>query len=138
MTDFSHRLPDFRRFPALRARNGSCRCRMPSRSPRLRRRQRPGPGAYDGTWNVMFATTRRQLQLGYSVPFMVHGGRVSSAGGGRVSGGVSRGGSVAVASPSAPPGRAAAAGSSAIRGAGRWSGIITGDRCSGTWQATRS
>jgi len=23
-------------------------------------------------------------------------------------------------------------------GAGSWSGIITGDRCSGTWQATRS
>jgi hypothetical protein len=23
-------------------------------------------------------------------------------------------------------------------GAGRWAGIITGDRCSGTWQATRS
>jgi hypothetical protein len=22
-------------------------------------------------------------------------------------------------------------------GSGRWSGIITGDRCSGTWQATR-
>jgi len=23
-------------------------------------------------------------------------------------------------------------------GSGRWSGIITGDRCSGSWQATRS
>jgi hypothetical protein len=23
-------------------------------------------------------------------------------------------------------------------GSGRWSGIITGDRCSGTWQATRT
>jgi hypothetical protein len=23
-------------------------------------------------------------------------------------------------------------------GVGRWSGIIQGDRCSGTWQATRS
>jgi hypothetical protein len=23
-------------------------------------------------------------------------------------------------------------------GSGRWSGIITGDRCSGHWQATRS
>jgi hypothetical protein len=23
-------------------------------------------------------------------------------------------------------------------GSGHWSGIITGDRCSGTWQATRT
>jgi len=95
-------------------------------------------GAYDGTWNVVFATTRGRCSSGYSVPFTVTGGRVSSAGGGRVSGSVGRGGSVAVkvsvgASKASGGGRLA--GNS---GAGAWSGIITGDRCSGTWQATRS
>jgi hypothetical protein len=94
-------------------------------------------GAYNGTWNVVFATTRGNCSSGYSVPFLVTGTRVSSAGGGRVSGTVSRAGAVAVnvsvgASKASGGGRLA--GSS---GAGSWSGIITGDRCSGTWQATR-
>ena len=95
-------------------------------------------GAYNGTWNVVFATTRGNCSSGYSVPFLVTGTRVSSAGGGRVSGTVNRAGAVAVnvsvgASKASGGGRLA--GSS---GAGSWSGIITGDRCSGTWQATRS
>ena len=95
-------------------------------------------GIYDGTWNVVFATTRGNCSSGYSVPFLVTGSRVSSAGGGRVSGTVNRGGAVAVhvsvgASKASGGGRLA--GSS---GVGSWSGIITGDRCSGTWQATRS
>ncbi len=69
---------------------------------------------------------------------MVTGSRVSSAGGGRVSGSVGRGGSVAVAisiGASHASGGGRLVGNS---GYGRWSGIITGDRCSGTWQATRS
>jgi len=94
-------------------------------------------GAYDGTWNVVFSTTRGNCSSGYRVPFTVIGSRVSSAGGGRVSGSVSRAGAVAVnvsvgASHASGGGRLA--GSS---GAGAWRGIITGDRCSGTWQATR-
>jgi hypothetical protein len=93
---------------------------------------------YDGTWNVVFATTRGNCSSGYSVPFTVTGSRVSSAGGGRVSGSIGRGGSVAVnvsvgASKASGGGRLA--GNS---GAGAWNGIITGDRCSGTWQAIRS
>jgi hypothetical protein len=95
-------------------------------------------GAYDGTWNVVFATTRGNCSSGYSVPFMVTGSRVSSAGGGRVSGTVNRSGAVAVnvsvgASKASGGGRLAGA-----YGAGSWRGIITGDRCSGTWQASRS
>jgi len=95
-------------------------------------------GAYDGIWNVVFATTRGTCSSGYSVPFTVTGGRVSSAGGGKVSGTVSRGGGVAVnvkvgASHASGGGRLA--GSS---GAGAWRGIISGDSCSGTWQATRT
>ena len=96
------------------------------------------PGAYDGVWNVTFATTRGTCSSGYSVPFTVAGGRVSSAGGGRVSGSVSRAGGVAVqvsvgASHAAGGGRLA--GNS---GAGSWRGVISGDNCSGTWQAMRS
>ena len=95
-------------------------------------------GAYDGTWNVVFATTRGNCSSGYSVPFLVAGSRVSSAGGGRVSGSVNRTGAVAVrvsVGASKASGNGRLAGNS---GAGRWSGIISGDRCSGTWQATRS
>jgi hypothetical protein len=99
---------------------------------------RRAAGAYDGTWNVVFATTRGNCSSGYSVPFTVMGRRVSSAGGGRVSGSVSRAGAVAVnvsvgASQASGGGRLAGA-----NGAGAWHGIITGDRCSGTWQATRT
>jgi hypothetical protein len=95
-------------------------------------------GPYDGTWNVVFATKRGHCSSGYSVPFTVLGRRVSSAGGGRVSGAISRAGGVAVAvsvGASRASGGGRLAGNS---GAGSWSGIITGDRCSGTWQATRN
>ena len=94
-------------------------------------------GVYDGTWTTVFATTRGNCSSGYSVPFLVRGGRVSSAGGGHVSGSVSRSGSVAVA---VSVGASHASGGGKLfgnSGSGRWSGIITGDRCSGTWQATR-
>jgi hypothetical protein len=95
-------------------------------------------GAYDGTWTTVFATTRGNCSSGYSVPFLVTGGRVSSAGGGRVAGSVNRGGGVAVhvsVGASRASGGGRLAGNS---GAGSWSGIISGDHCSGTWQATRS
>jgi hypothetical protein len=95
------------------------------------------PGAYDGVWNVVFATTRGTCRSGYSVPFMVSGGRVSSAGGGRVAGSVAGNGRVAV-SVSVGASRASGGGRLAgSSGAGSWSGIISGDRCSGTWQASR-
>jgi hypothetical protein len=94
-------------------------------------------GVYNGTWTTVFATTRGNCSSGYSVPFTVSGSRVSSAGGGRVSGAVSRSGSVAVA---VSVGASHASGGGRLvgnSGYGRWSGIITGDRCSGTWQARR-
>jgi hypothetical protein len=96
-----------------------------------------GGGAYDGTWNVVFATTKGNCSSGYSVPFQVAGSRVSSAGGGRVSGTVKNTGAVAVnvsvgASKASGGGRLAGNG-----GAGSWRGTISGDLCSGTWQATR-
>ena len=95
-------------------------------------------GAYDGVWNVAFATTAGSCSSTNSVPFTVSGRRVSSAGGGKVRGGIGRGGSVAV---TISVGASRASGSGRLvgnSGAGRWSGIISGDRCSGIWQATRT
>ena len=85
-----------------------------------------------------FVTTRGNCSSGYSVPFSVTGNRVSSAGGGRVSGSVNRGGAVAVqvsvgASHATGGGRLAG-----VAGTGSWKGIISGDQCSGTWQASRT
>ena len=94
-------------------------------------------GGYDGIWNVVFATTRGNCSSGYNVPFTVIGSRVSSAGGGRVSGAVSRSGAVAV-SVSVGASRASGGGRLAGNsGAGYWRGIISGDPCSGVWRATR-
>lgn len=95
-------------------------------------------GGYDGVWNVTFATTRGNCSSGYSVPFTVTGGRVSSAGGGRVSGRVNRRGAVAV---QVSVGASHASGGGRLggtAGGGSWRGIISGDRCSGTWQASRT
>jgi hypothetical protein len=95
-------------------------------------------GAYDGTWNVVFFTRAGNCSSTNSVPFAVSGRRVSSAGGGKVTGGISRGGAVAV---SISVGASHASGSGRLvgnAGSGRWSGVITGDKCSGSWQATRS
>jgi hypothetical protein len=94
-------------------------------------------GAYDGVWNVVFATTRGNCSSGYQIPFTVIGSRVSSAGGGRVSGTVSRSGGVSV---NASVGASRASGRGRLVGSfgtGFWRGIISGDPCSGTWQATR-
>jgi hypothetical protein len=96
------------------------------------------PGAYDGVWNVVFATERGNCSSTNSVPFTVTGTRVSSAGGGKVRGGIGRGGIVSV---NISVGASRASGSGRLvgsSGAGRWSGIITGDKCSGTWQASRN
>jgi hypothetical protein len=96
-----------------------------------------GVGAYDGTWNVLFATRAGNCSSTNSVPFTVAGTRVSSAGGGKVTGGISPAGNVSVR---ISVGASVATGSGRLSGnsgTGRWSGIITGDKCSGSWQATR-
>jgi hypothetical protein len=54
-------------------------------------------GAHHGHLNGVFATTRGNCSSGYSVPFTVTGGRVSSAGGGKVLGTIGRGGGGGVA-----------------------------------------
>ena len=94
-------------------------------------------GAYDGVWNVVFATQAGNCSATNSAPFAVAGRRVSSAGGGKVTGGIGHGGAVSVR---ISVGLSVASGSGRLvgnSGAGRWSGVILGDRCSGTWQAAR-
>jgi hypothetical protein len=94
-------------------------------------------GAYDGTWNVIFATQAGNCSATNRAPFAVFGRRVSSAGGGKVTGGIGRGGVVLV---KIQVGLSVASGTGRLvgnSGAGRWSGVISGDRCSGSWQATR-
>ncbi len=96
------------------------------------------PGAYDGTWNVTFTTRAGNCSATNSAPFSVSGTQVASAGGGRVTGGVTPAGAVYVhisVGLSAADGRGHLVGNS---GAGRWSGVISGDKCSGTWQASRT
>ena len=95
-----------------------------------------GPGAFDGIWNVQF-NTRAGNCGSNSFPFTVSGRRVSSAGGGKVTGGISPSGAVSV---SVSVGASRASGSGRLAGnsgGGRWSGVISGDKCSGTWQASR-
>ncbi len=98
----------------------------------------PRPGAYDGNWSVVFTTRAGNCSSTNSAPFNVSGTRVSSAGGGKVTGGVSPKGAVSVR---ISVGMSAASGTGRLvgnSGTGRWSGVISGDRCSGTWQASKS
>jgi len=93
--------------------------------------------SYDGTWNVVFITRAGNCSSTNSAPFVVSGRRLFSAGGGKVTGGISASGRVAVR---ISLGLSAASGTGQLvgnTGTGRWSGIISGDRCSGIWQATR-
>ena len=96
------------------------------------------PGAFDGTWNVTFTPRAGICHASNTVPFNVLGRHVSSAGGGKVTGGITPKGNVTVritVGASWADGRGRLAGNS---GSGRWSGFITGDQCSGVWQAIRS
>jgi hypothetical protein len=98
----------------------------------------PRPGAFDGTWNVVFTTRAGNCSSTNSAPFNVSGRQVSSAGGGKVTGGVSPNGAVSVR---ISLGMSAASGTGRLlgnSGTGRWSGVISGDRCRGTWQASKS
>jgi hypothetical protein len=130
---------DFKRMRALRSISAAAVAGAASLSaPADAQARMVRAGAYDGTWNVLFATQRGNCSSNNSVPFTVTGTRVSSAGGGKVTGGISPGGNVSVrisVGASVATGSGRLAGNS---GAGRWSGIITGDKCSGSWQATRS
>ena len=95
-------------------------------------------GTYNGTWSVTFTPKVGNCYNSNTIPFNVTGTRVSSAGGGKVTGGVTGNGAVSVR---ISVGASWANGGGRLNGksgTGRWSGVITGDRCSGVWQATRA
>ncbi len=101
------------------------------------RAARGARGAYDGVWNVTFTPRQGNCFNPYNAPFIVRGRHVSSGGNGKVTGGVRPNGTLAVrlsVGLSYANGTGRLAGGS---GSGQWSGLITGDQCSGTWQATR-
>ena len=118
---------------------GTCRSR-PCRqrcTPMLAAAAGARPGAFDGTWNVTFtpkagnchASNTRALHTStaraFRPPAAARSPAASPAPGCftvRITVGASR-----------ADGRGRLAGNA---GAGRWSGFITGDRCSGVWQAT--
>ncbi len=96
-----------------------------------------GGGGYDGIWNVLIITQAGSCDPAYSYPFLIAGGRISSAGPADVSGSVGRGGNVAVRISAG--GSVASGGGrlSGRTGAGRWSARVSSGNCSGRWQATR-
>jgi hypothetical protein len=133
--------PDFKAFTVLKwalVAAALVAVAVPDSADAARRAGTVRTGGYDGTWNVTFAPQAGNCHATNTVPFNVLGTRVSSAGGGKVTGGVSRGGIVSVR---ITVGASWANGSGRLvgnSGVGRWSGFITGDRCSGVWQASRS
>ena len=115
----------------------ACMAGAPAPADAARVARAAGPGAFDGVWNVLFTTRAGNCNSTNSVPFTVTGRRVSSAGGGKVTGGITPSGAVSV---EISVGASVATGSGRLvgnSGTGRWTGIITGDKCSGTWQASR-
>lgn len=133
--------PDFKAFTVLKwalVAGALAAVAAPDSADAARRAREVRAGAFDGTWNVTFAPQAGNCHATNTVPFNVFGTHVSSAGGGRVTGGVSRNGIVSVR---ITVGASWANGSGRLvgnSGGGRWSGVITGDRCSGIWQASRS
>lgn len=94
-------------------------------------------GRFDGTWNVDFTPTAGNCHANYRTPFAVSGSRVVSAGGGKTSGGVRSNGRVAVRISVGLTWAESTGRLVGNTGSGRWAGLITGDKCSGVWQATR-
>lgn len=140
MTISAHLITSFVPFKALRALRWAlvAGALAVSATSGIAAAQAARPGAFDGTWNVTFIPKAGNCHATNTVPFNVYGPRVSSAGGGKVTGGITRKGNVTVritVGASYADGSGRLAGNS---GAGRWSGLITGDRCSGVWQAIRS
>lgn len=93
---------------------------------------------YDGYWSVVIVTTRGACERAYRSAVTISNGVVSGGDGlAQVYGRVNRRGSVSVMVRS---GAQSARGSGRLgrsRGGGRWSGVGTQGRCSGSWSASR-
>lgn len=93
--------------------------------------------SFDGPWSVTIITQAGRCDAAYSFPLNVYRGRVTSASGVSINGRVSGGGGVTVSIASGGSGGSASGRLYATSGAGRWSGVLGGERCSGRWEASR-
>ena len=93
--------------------------------------------SFDGPWSVTIVTQAGRCDTAYSFPLMVSRGRITSAGGASMNGRVSGGGGVSVSIASGGSSGSASGRLYGTSGAGRWSGVLGGERCSGRWQASR-
>jgi hypothetical protein len=92
---------------------------------------------YDGSWSLIFTTTRGACDRTYNFHVRIDNGIVSHANLVKFRGRVSRGGAVR-ASVSVPGKYAAGTGRmTRTAGKGRWAGYAGKDRCSGTWAAQK-
>jgi hypothetical protein len=91
--------------------------------------------SFDGSWSVVIVTTRGNCDRAYRYGVTIRSGVVYY--GGSPSGRVSPSGAVSV---SVSAGGASASGSGRLRGnsgGGSWRGQSNGERCSGSWSASR-
>ena len=103
-----------------------------SAAPNIAAAQAARPGAFDGTWNVTFAPKAGNCHATNTVPFNVYGTRVSSAGGGKVTGGITRKGNVTVRITVGASWATAAAGSPAIRAPAAGAGTLPATTAAGS------
>ena len=93
--------------------------------------------SFDGPWTVTIVTQSGRCDTAYSFPLNVYRGRVTSPSGVSINGRVGGGGGVSVSIASGGSHGSASGRLYASSGAGRWSGVLGGERCSGRWEAYR-
>lgn len=93
--------------------------------------------SFDGPWTVTIVTQAGRCDAAYSFPLNVYRGRVTSPSGVSINGRVGGGGGVSVSIASGGSSGSASGRLYATSGAGRWSGVLGGERCSGRWEAYR-
>lgn len=93
--------------------------------------------SFDGPWSVTIITQAGRCDAAYSFPLNVYRGRITSSSGVSINGRVSGGGGVSVSIASGGSSGSASGRLYATSGAGRWSGVLGGERCSGRWEASR-
>jgi len=93
--------------------------------------------SFDGPWTVTIVTQAGRCDTAYSFPLNVYRGRVTSQSGVSINGRVGGGGGVSVSIASGGSRGSASGRLYGASGAGRWSGVLGGERCSGRWEASR-
>jgi hypothetical protein len=95
------------------------------------------PTSFDGAWSVTIVTQSGNCDAAYNFPLRVSGGRISSGGNAAMNGRVSGAGAVSVSISSGGSSGRASGRLACSSGAGSWSGILSGSKCSGRWEAHR-